>query len=634
MDYAVNIDPDMLASLTAAQGSASMPQQQNLAVSAPQTAATAYSPAAQSFLDRIDAYEQQKRDEGYLVRRENIVGPDGDLNAAYETLGAQLDKGVSPVDLQVLSLGHAFETNKGNPAKTKSNPSGVVYATPGIKYRLVSGTGDKAVLHEGTGQEALDQIYQIADNISQTQGKKADWLLEEYEPGNDKWRAVADDDPPKKTLDTIAKIGLAGAAFLVNPALGAAVGGAELAGVSPKTIAKIGLPIAGALLAGPLGLGALGLGGAGTAAAGAALGSVAGGTIAGDSLGSILKGAALSGAGTFAGASLLGGLGGQGFDLAGSLATTNAGVNSILANTGGAVAGGLGGGLGAAGGSALGGAAGGLGAGAYDAVGEIVAQGLKGAGSALSNVPAAIAGGAGSLASSTLSNLATQQPNYGDEPGTTVTASPPTGPTAPPVAVPGIDLGTVAPESATITAEAQQPPPPTNQPPVIVPPVGIDLGTVAPESATIVAEAQQPPPQDVPPVVIPPINPLPSTTTADVTSNGSTEATNNLGPNPTLSQIIDYLQAAGWLTGFLGDLLGGGGGNAHVPSGWGSSGLGGVFTKTLPTASLPGVNGRTTRLMPPQDWTKYGTRPEQSFWSNVPQFYTPPPPGQYDLWSN
>lgn len=539
MEYALQPDPEMLAT-TAAQTPA-----QTAAPAAPQLSA-----AAQSFLDRVDAYEAEKRAQGYLVKRDAIVSDD--MNAAYEALAAQLDKGLTPADLQVTRLGHAFKTNAGKAAKTKANPTGEIYATPGTKYRLTNERGQDAVLVEGEGQTALDQIYSLAKNMSETEKKKANWKVEVYEPGNNKWRPVADDDPPSKTLSMIA---------------------------------KIGLPIAGALV----GLPVFGLSGLGASAAGAAAGSALGGALAGDSLGSILKGAALSGGLTFAGGSLLGGAGSGGGGTAGS-------------------AGGAGGAAGGAAGSA---------GGALGAAGDIVVQGIR-------NIPTAISGAAGALGSAGAALAAgggggsPTQPANPVEPNpiTVVGSPPPTPPLDPGVLAGGAGVvgagaalggggGTPTTDANGVTNDPN-PITVTGQPSAITnldPGVLSGLGLTAAQIAALTSG-------------IPPVQPG---------AQGNT-----------LNDIVNYLQAAGLLTGFLGDLFGGGGGGGsrRIPAGWGSSALGGVFTKPLPTANLPGVSGRTARLMPPQDWTKYAMRPEQSFWSNVPSRYTPPPPGQYDLWGN
>lgn len=95
------------------------------------------------------------------------------------------------------------------------------------------------------------------------------------------------------------------------------------------------------------------------------------------------------------------------------------------------------------------------------------------------------------------------------------------------------------------------------------------------------------------------------------------------------SDLSKYLQAAGLITGLAGDLFGSGGGDsaARIPAGWGQS-MGDVFSASLPAATMPGLGA--ARTMPAQDWTRYGMRPEQSFYTSVPQGYTPPAPGLPD----
>lgn len=96
-------------------------------------------------------------------------------------------------------------------------------------------------------------------------------------------------------------------------------------------------------------------------------------------------------------------------------------------------------------------------------------------------------------------------------------------------------------------------------------------------------------------------------------------ANGNLSPD-----LVKYLRAAGLLTGFVGDLFGGGGNKAGDRGTWSPGQLNPVFSKELPANGFVPTN-RTPRDMPAQDWNQYGMRPEQSFWSDVPQRYTPPP---------
>lgn len=97
----------------------------------------------------------------------------------------------------------------------------------------------------------------------------------------------------------------------------------------------------------------------------------------------------------------------------------------------------------------------------------------------------------------------------------------------------------------------------------------------------------------------------------------------------TVDKIISGLRAAGLLTGFVGNAIGGGGksgtGTMSGPLGT----LNPIFSKTLPTANVPGGVGNPSnfapRQMPGQNWNRYAMQPEQSFFNYVPQRYTPPP---------
>ena len=121
-------------------------------------------------------------------------------------------KPVKNVDLSTLQLlnqngqqGLQFFTNKGNAAGIKdkeaeggaANPSGFVTLDPNAQYRIVNEAGKNKVLYTGTGEEGLKQVYAIAQNLSATGKKKANWGVEMMAPGTDTWRRVADDDPAK-----------------------------------------------------------------------------------------------------------------------------------------------------------------------------------------------------------------------------------------------------------------------------------------------------------------------------------------------------------------------------------------------------------------------------------------------------
>ena len=225
--------------------------------------APAYDAETQAFIKRIDDYAAEMGGKGYTVNRQAIVGPEG-----ADPYKALIAAGTDPRSL--VDVGLAFKTNKGNAAKVRNNPTGTIYANPNYQYRITNEAGKNKVLYTGTGLEGLQNVYTIAQELSQKGGKKANWGVEELNPATGQWQRVADDDPAKNTLGKIAGI--------VLPALGA--------------FAFPGLGILG---------GALG------SAAGAASGAVASGVLQGKSLGNILKNAAITGGLSFAGGSLLGG---------------------------------------------------------------------------------------------------------------------------------------------------------------------------------------------------------------------------------------------------------------------------------------------------------------------------------------
>lgn len=491
---AYSVDPALMQQYAAAPQAAAQP------------APPPRSAAAQSFLDRMDAYEQEQRGKGYVVERQGVWGG-GDVDP-YDTLaGANTDIA------SLFRVGRAFKTNKGNPAKIKGNPSGVVYADPTKQYRLVNESGKNRVLYSGTGLSALDEIYNQATALSQKMGKKANWAVEELDPASGQWQRRADDDPAKNILGKIADIALP-IAFSLIPGIGPALGISTLGGM----------------------------------AAGAAAGSALSGAAQGRSVGKILKGAALSGGLTFLGGSALGNVGGASGQTATSvgnralsqLAAANPGIAS------GALGSSIGSGLGAAAGSGLGAAGGAL-------ASDIVVQGIRAGAPALTGAALAGAGG-GALAG----GLATSGAN-----------GPPT---------------SQGPDDIVVTGGR---------------PTGV--------------------------------NGLPLAGGAAAVGAGTAAATAGTTPKSELDKWVDYLQAAGLLTGLLGDVFGGGSGgsgNNKIPAGWAQP-MNPTFDAQLPTGTIPGGTP-TPRTMGAQDWTRYGMRPEQSFLTSVPQGYTPPAPGVRD----
>ena len=113
----------------------------------------------------------------------------------------------------------------------------------------------------------------------------------------------------------------------------------------------------------------------------------------------------------------------------------------------------------------------------------------------------------------------------------------------------------------------------------------------------------------------------------DATSKAVKAAQNN---GMSASDIANYLKLGSLGVGLLGGLFEkpGGGSAGTMPGGLGS--LAPVFSKALPA---PTMGNRQPRQMPAQDWTKAAMRPEQSFFTDIPQTYVPPLPGVRDqMW--
>lgn len=467
------------------------------------------SEAVQAYLARMADYAAAQRAKGYLVEQTPIYGPDG-----VDPYQALADNGM-PVE-QLFRLGQQFNTNKGNPARTKANQSGVVWTDPNLpdaQYRLINQKGKDQVLYSGTGPDAISQIHDLAVGLSDKGGKKAHWKVEMLNPTTGAWTQQADDDPAKNILGKLA---------------------------------SIALPIAGSFLIPGLGL----VGGALGAGLGAAGGSAAAGILRGQSIGKILGNAALSGGLSFAGGSLLGGTGALGNGAA-------SGLSSTAGAAGGAASGAVG--------SAAGNLAGGL-------VDDIVVMGSRGLGSALGGLGAGIGAGVGGLVNGVGSLASGGVPNnYGGPPETT-----------------GSDIVVNAPQTGGNWWENTLP---------IAGAGGLavgglsGLGGAGNEAAKTAVENAQ--------------------------KNGMSA-----------SDIANYLKLGSLGVGLLGSLFGGGGAasGGTMPGGL-NGGLNPIFTKQLPNPSMP---QRTARTMPAQDWTKYGMRPGQSFFSDVPQTYLPPLPGVRD----
>lgn len=476
-------------------------------------AATQMSPAAQDLRVRMQAYADAQRAKGLMVEEVPTYGPDG-----VDKYQALVDAGM-PVE-SLFRLGYQFNTNKGNPAKVKGNQSGIVWMDPyaggNQQFRLVNQKGKDTVAYEGTGLDALTQIHDLAVGLSDKGGKKAHWKVEAYNPQTQGWAQQADDDPAKNVLGKIA---------------------------------DFALPLAGALLMPVTG----GLSGALAAGLGAAGGSALSGIAQGKSIGKILGNAALSGGLSFAGGSLLNGVGGSLGRGASSIA------QGAASSTGGAVA--------------------------SEAAKQAVAQGFNGItvlGSRGLSALGSLGAGIGSAAAS-LPGVVNAFANG------SVGASH------------GGPPETVGTENITVTAPTAG----TNWWENTLPIVGAGGAVVGAGSALGGAAGAG--------------NEAAKTAIENAQKNGMSA-----------SDIANYLKLGSLGVGLLGSLFEkpGGGSAGNMPGGLGS--LAPVFGKALPT---PTMGNRQPRQMPAQDWAKAAMRPEQSFFTDIPQTYVPPLPGVRDqMW--
>jgi len=198
--------------------------------------------------------------------------------------------------------GLQFITNKGKAASVKANRSGFVPYVEGAEYRLTNERKKQyGIAASGVGEEGLQSVYNTARNLSATQGKKADWVVEMKDPASGQWAKVADDDPKTNPIKVAGKVigtalpiavslipGLQFAGPVLSSAL-AGGAGAALAGRDPLKGAVMGglsaaggQVIGGALQSG----GALGTNLAANAAhaVGTGVGSFAGGLATGQNL--------------------------------------------------------------------------------------------------------------------------------------------------------------------------------------------------------------------------------------------------------------------------------------------------------------------------------------------------------------
>lgn len=474
--------------------------------------------------------------------------------------------------------GLQFITNKGRAASVKANRSGFVPLVEGAEYRLTNERKKQyGVAASGVGEEGLKSIYATARNLSATQGKKADWVVEMKDPATGQWAKVADDDPKTSPLKVAGKI--IGTALPIAVSL---IPGLQFAGPVLSSALAGG---AGAALAGRDPLKGAVMGGL-SAAGGQVLGSA---LQSGGALGTNLAANAARAVGTGLGAT------------AGGLVTGQNLQNALL---GGVTAGGL---------SYLGGEL-------FKPGGPQTPEGLAADFDAEFSSPGGGAPGGGVISGGVSpSNLGVVGPD-----GITVTGL--RSPTFTPAA--GPNFGTFAPsfasgeqrlrdiqrdsstdvndefiidENGNLIRNPNAIVVTATRTPTTVPATGVNLGSLNLDPATQKAVEEY----------------------AD--KNLTEEQKKGLTAG-------DYIQLAGLALSGIGAITGSGGGGSgtsRIPGGIGG-GLSPTFKAQLPAATMPGLTAATAGprtpqeladqgLRSPQDYYRYGYGPEQSFFKGVPQ---------------
>ena len=488
---------------------------------------------------------------------------------------------LTPAEVQFIAQngtqGLQFVTNKGNAASIKqkeigkkgatATSSGFVPLDPNAQYRIMNEKGKDRVLYTGTGEEGLRNVYAMAQDLSATKGKKANWGVEMLDPATGQWSRVADDDPAKKWTSVAGDIlgaalpiatafipGLNVLGSVLTPALAGAAG-AAISGKDPLKGALMGgLSAAGGQFLGPALQGA-GIGAQAATALGTGLGTTAGGLATGQNLQNSLLGGVAAGGLSYLGSELLGPKGGT--------TTGNDGATGALGPTGG-VSGGF---------------------------GDITVTAPSFAGP---NLGAALAPAVGGL----LPTKTPERQAIDDSTNITVTGS---------SSAPATNLGAgVAGALPSLTSPSSPTAPDqelivTAENPEDVVTLG---GTVLPVGGSLVPGGNAN------------ANPQPSQKPPEIDKDS------------TLDDIVNYLRLGGLGLGLVGDLFGGGGGSTspgRIPAGLFGGTRSPTFGAQLPAPNMPGLSSapRTAADLAGQglasniDYYRYGYGPEQSFRSNV-----------------
>jgi hypothetical protein len=539
--------------------------------------------------------------------------------------------------------GFQFMTDRGRQAGFGSGNTGFLTADPNAQYRMFDERGKNRIVAEGTGVDALRNIYNTANQFNQEQGKKANWGIERLNPTTGQWERVAENDPAKGTgivgdiiggalpLAALAIPGFGKLALAAKLGIGAGLGGvgAGIAGNDPLKGALMGgLSMAGGQVLGPaLGKG-LNIGSQAAGAIGTGLGATAGGLATGQSLEDALKGGALSGLASFgagkvfnalntsptpSGGDIGGGGGDAGFDASnitirpGAFPTTAAFTPPVSTPSGSKTEAppqtDVDGGVIEVGGqrfNVVTGAAPMFGAG----IPAVIPQGVPTTPEELARKQAEDQENEIIVPGDRITNMAGGTPSFGTVPVTPSLFG--NLPPAMPEATPNEIVVTNKPEVPSIPVAAPLPYTPTVTSP-------LDTGI------TVTGERPKPFDMSAP---LPPLSAVPTTAGGEF---GDKQVAEQKKKPITVEDIQKYLKAAGLLSALL---PGGGGGRGalnRIPAGFGS-GFGSGFGGSLPRATLPGASTgfapRAPATLGPQttqDYYRYGYGPAQSFFDYVPQ---------------
>ena len=479
------------------------------------------------------------------------------------------------------------------------------------------------VIFEGTGFDAARKATELGQNLSNTQGRKANYSIQTADPAGN-YSTVAYEKKNKSTLGQIGNVvgtlaplalmaipgfGQLGLAAQIAAGAGAGGVGAALKGDNIlKGIAMGGLSAAGGqILGGPLSkIGASNIGLRAGTAIGTGIGSTAGGLVTGQSLKNSLLGGVASGAlsymspditkalsgGAPASSSTSGG--GGGYD--GILVNATPAVTPISLNT------------------SLGGSPNKI----QQALAETPYDGLTVSGNRVGSTFSVNTGsdrfgtpGKGEVSLKELN----PEDIVVDATRTTSVAAPVTGPLT--TTAPAVQPNDIVVDATTKTT------------PVSVTDPGLakrlaDMENYAEKPLIEVTGNKTERPTPVAVSVVPPV--------------GSVTDTLPLPkPDPALTDkdklgVEDYLRLAGLATGLLGNLGGGGGkgsgsSGTYIPGGAGSGRLNPIFSAQLPAAGALGTVGatRTARPLGDVDWLTYGQRPELKFFDYATQPANPAP---------